>query len=452
MYIHHAHTCMVLQITQQRLPIAQDGILKFDVIDKQGQFQYKAQVRIERIQIEQDSGKSLHNISEEYTLVDLNRAGMGLLEVVFAPDLKTSLEASSCLRAVQKLFRHIGVCDGNMQDGSMRCDVNVSVREHRDVLPIKSVRADNKDKDADDGSSLLQGNRVEVKNINSIQSVNAAANFEINRHISILESDDTFGQETRGYDDASQTTFTMRAKETAVDYRIFPDPDIPVLTITEEDITAAMGSAEGAGRVELPEVTLANMVNTYELELGQAESLLAHPGASAYFEDVYALKEKDGSQSKISGGEIYNWMTGDLLGNLNNNFFNFLNAPIDPSQLHTILVQVASNQISALQAKQVIKCLFETEFLGMDPVALIEKKGWKQISDDSAITRLIEEAISDPKNTKKLETYQSVSSKRDRMTSFFFGEVMKKSKGQASPQAVKHLLAEALLKTLDTTS
>jgi aspartyl-tRNA(Asn)/glutamyl-tRNA(Gln) amidotransferase subunit B len=430
------------------------------VIDKQGQFQYKSQVRIERIQIEQDSGKSLHNISQEFTLIDLNRAGVGLLEIVFAPDLTTPLEASSCLRAIQKLFRHIGVCDGNMQDGSMRCDVNVSVSEHQDALhvPVSSAnQSTNDDINATQPPSihtLIQGNRVEVKNINSIQMVNAAALYEINRHVSILERNETFEQETRGYDDATETTFTMRAKETAVDYRIFPDPDIPVLTLTDEDIEEAKGSAEGEGRVELPEVTLANLVNTYDLQKVQAESLMSLPGSIAYFEEVYALNSSEAdakgnhSQVNISGVEIYNWMTGDMLGNLNANFFSFLNSPVSPSQLYTVIAQVTKNSISALQAKKVIKCLFETKFEGMDPIQVIDINGWKQIADNSVINTLIEESITDPKNLKKLETYQSTENKRDRMTSFFFGDVMKRSKGQASPQSVKPLLAEALAKTL----
>lgn len=414
-------------------------------MDNQGQFQYKSQVRIERIQIEQDSGKSLHNLNKEHTLVDLNRAGMGLLEVVFAPDLKTPLEASSCLRAIQKLFRHIGVCDGNMQDGSMRCDVNVSVREYRDEVAAATPsfnRGSGISSRKDE--PLIQGERVEVKNINSFQMVNAAAQFEINRHISVLENKETFSQETRGYDDKAECTFTMRAKETAVDYRIFPDPDIPVLQITDEDIEAAKGSAEGDGRVELPEVTLANLVNRYNLQMIQAESLLALPGAVDYFEHVY----DDSVADEISGADVYNWMTGDLLGNLNANFVSFVNSPVSPSQLLIVMKQVSEKHISALQAKKVIKCLFESEYEGMDPVEVIEIKGWKQISDDDFILQLIHDAISDPRNLKKLETYQSNEHKRDRMTSFFFGDVMKRSKGQASPQTVKPLLARALTETL----
>lgn len=459
------------QITQQRLPIAQDGMLKFDVVDKQGQFQYNTQVRIERIQIEQDSGKSLHNLSDDFTLVDLNRAGVGLLEVVFAPDLKTPLEASSCLRAIQKLFRHLGVCDGNMQDGSMRCDVNVSVREHRDTLPVisKNGHQENFNSDKDDsegnGGSILQGNRVEVKNINSIQSVQSAAHSEINRHISILESNNLFPQETRGFDDATQTTFTMRAKETAVDYRIFPDPDIPVLTITDEDIAEARGSAEGEGRVELPEVTVRRMVETYGLEARQAESLMGLPGGQTFFEAVHAhthgVTDASNSSSEkrekhrvgegvIGGSDIYNWMLGDLLGNLNNHFFNFLNSPVEPSQLHSLISLVANKDISALQAKKVLKCLFEPEYIGTNPAVVKEAMGFSQVSDEALISQLISQSLADPKNSKKLETYHGVSAKRDRMTSFFVGDVMKRSKGQASPQAVKTLLSEALLETIST--
>ena len=483
---------IIIQITQQRLPIAQNGVLEFDVVDKQGHFQYKTQVRIERIQIEQDSGKSLHNLSDELTLVDLNRAGMGLLEIVFAPDLQTPLEASSCLRAIQKLFRHIGVCDGNMQDGSMRCDVNVSVGEHRDIFPVKSVSSLGEDvQRTDDRSSevtspvdvlvpLVQGNRVEVKNINSIQSVNAAATYEIHRHVDLLEKQNTFQQETRGYDDTNQSTFTMRAKETAVDYRIFPDPDIPVLVLTDSDIQEAMQSAEGEGHVELPEVTLAHMMRVHALDRGQAEGLLALPGALSYFEAMCAIqssaghpaevddetadhkhKHMDATESSSSsssnsdggcggggGSDLYNWMMGDLQGNLNSHYFTFLNSPVQPSQLHSLINQVKEKHISALQAKKVLKCLFEMDYLGMDPLEIIEKKGWKQITDSVSLTPLIQEALFDPKNMKKLQTYQNVSNKRDRMTSFFFGEVMKKSQGQASPQVVKQLLAEALEKTL----
>ena len=423
------------------MPIAQNGMLEFDVIDSQGKFQYKTKVGIERIQMEQDSGKSLHNLNNEITLVDLNRAGVGLLEIVFSPDLKTPHEASSCLRAIQKLLRHIGVCDGNMQDGSMRCDVNVSVHERRSAVP-KGIAAESSQNEVMNGR-VLMGSRVEVKNINSIYSVYAAASYEIQRHISMLESNEFFSQETRGYDDVSETTFNMRAKETAVDYRIFPDPDIPILRITDADIQDALQTAEGLGRVELPDVTIANIIQTYKLDKSQAESLLANSGAHTYFERIREIADNN-----VESVDIYNWMMGDVLGNLNSNYFSFANSPLEPSQLNSVISLVKGNHISALQAKKVIKCLFEAEYIGIDPHELVEQKRWKQITDTSIITKLIEEAIADPNNSKKLHTFQKNVNKRDRMISFFFGEVMKRSKGQASPQSVKELLSDALLQTL----
>ena len=404
---------------------------------------YKTRIGIERIQVEQDSGKSLHDVSDLYTLVDLNRAGVGLLEIVFAPDLSSPVEASSCLRAIQKLLRHLGICDGNMQDGSMRCDVNISVCEHRDSLPLKSVSGND---DSSGSNHLIQGARVEVKNINSMNMVESAAESEIRRHVSLLEEGAVVARETRAYNDSTQETMPLRAKETAVDYRIFPDPDIPFLLLTDNDIAEAKASMMGFS--ELPEVTLANISNSYKLDLIKAESLLSHPGALPYFEKACKINDEYAEEKRVSNVEIYNWMLGDLLANLNFNYFTFENSPVEPNQLHALILLVSSKVISALQAKKVMKCLFENENFGADPNSIIDDLGLRQVSDESYLLPIIEEAISDPNNKKKLNTFLTIPKKRDRMTNFFFGEVMKKSKGQANPLEVKKLLAEALERTL----
>lgn len=360
-----------------------------------------------------------------------------------------------CNRTVSNLYAIIG----NLQDGSMRCDVNVSVAESIEQPTLAEMTSTSTPTPPADSESELEvlgqiiGNRVEVKNINSMQMVTDSAQYEINRHIHTLEMGGFVLQETRGYDDATGSTFAMRAKETAVDYRIFPDPDIPRLILTDEDISLAAGLDGQA--MELPEVTSARLMGTYYLNKSQAEVLITQPDALSYFERASSFcklseeSRQTGTNTDISPGDIFNWMVGDLQGNLNANYFDFSNSPVEPGQLFKVIEVVHKKEISALQGKKLLKFLFAPEHVGADPEVVMVKKGLKQISDEVAILSLVEASICDPNNEKKLDIFKINSHKRPGMESFFFGDVMKRSQGKANPQTVKVVLGKYLLDILN---
>lgn len=435
-YFERKHYCyqdlpLGYQITQHARPIAENGRLEFDVL-KEGVFTHKASVGITRIQLEQDSGKSLYNSHPLYTLVDLNRAGVALLEIVFEPDLRSPEEAASALRAVQKLLRHINICDGNMQEGSMRCDVNVSVEESEESCLARG------------GVEQIRGGRVEVKNINSMSSVAAAARFEANRHVSILERGERIPRETRGYDAGTDSTHRMRSKETAVDYRIFRDPDLPPLLLTDEDIQRALQSAQDG-----LEKTAARLIAEYGLDNQQVDMLLTHQVLKFFEEAVLVSKKNNGSEGTASGSDaevprsVYKWLFGDLMGNLNTYKLTIKECPVTPIQLVAVIKLVESNRISGPQAKTLLKDLFDERKIGVCPEQLVAEYGWEIISDRGLIDSIVEKVINDPQNAKMLQKYLSGN---HRIAKFFFGEVMKVSKGQVDPKALDAILESALIK------
>jgi aspartyl-tRNA(Asn)/glutamyl-tRNA(Gln) amidotransferase subunit B len=433
-YFERKHYCyqdlpLGYQITQQARPIAENGRLDFDV-HKEGVFTHKASVGITRIQLEQDSGKSLYNTHPSYTLVDLNRAGVALLEIVFEPELRSPEEAASALRAIQKLFRHINICDGNMQEGSMRCDVNVSVEESEESCASRG------------GGERIAGGRVEVKNINSMSSVTAAARIEARRHIELLERGERIPRETRGYDAGSDSTHRMRSKETAVDYRIFRDPDLPPLLLSDEDIQRALDSAQ-----EGLEATAARLMANYGLDSQQVDMLVTHQAVRFFEASVLVARRKVGGEhttataAASAPASVYKWLFGDLMGNLNTYKLSVDECPVTPAQLVDVIDLVESSKISGPQAKTLLKDLFDDRRLGADPAKLVVEYGWEVISDRGSIDTIIEEVINDPNNAKMLQKYLSGNA---RIAKFFFGEVMRVSKGQVDPKTLDGILETAL--------
>ena len=434
-YFERKHYCyqdlpLGYQITQQAQPIATNGVLEYDVL-KDGKFTHRASSGIARIQLEQDSGKSLYNAHPKYTLVDLNRAGCALLEIVFDPDMRSPEEAAGALRAVQKLLRHIHICDGNMQNGSMRCDVNISMEE--------CLEDDKNSSSTNSTTQRLVGGRVEVKNINSIQHVATAAAYEASRHIAILNKGDAVPRETRGFDATSDSTYRMRSKETAVDYRIFRDPDLPPLCLTEDDIAAALQTAS-----ENLETTAERLSCQYKLTDKQIDMLITHQ-ALTYFEATMWCVGGEGGEaggdSVTSVASVYNWIFGDLLGNMNTLKQTFTECVVSPDQLSCIITMVDRGEITGLQAKALLKDLFLEENHSIHPQELVHRKGWVKITDTLAIHRILDEILDDPKNDKQLRKYLSGNS---RVSKYFFGEVMRVSKGQVDPKVLDELLGVAL--------
>jgi aspartyl-tRNA(Asn)/glutamyl-tRNA(Gln) amidotransferase subunit B len=428
------------QITQQMKPIALNGRLDFDV-QKDGKFLHKSSVGITRIQMEQDSGKSIHDRHPNHSLVDLNRAGVGLLEIVFEPDLQTADEAVSAIKAVQRLLRHIKICDGNMQDGSMRCDVNISVAEF----------------DSEGKESGLVGDRVEIKNLNSMQRVADAVEYEIQRHIQLLESGQQVPRETRKFDVETGTTCRLRSKETAVDYRIFPDPDLPLLILTEEEIQE-MTSA--GAMPELPDETVSRLAAKYHLTDEQANRLITTAGIRYYEETVATLSQTVVLSPQIHQA-VFHWIFGDVMMHLNELGQTLEESIVTPKQVSDIILMILPHDetqflpsgsgdgeaeehvaISGPQAKTLLRTLFHPTYHGASPGAIVIENRWKLITDPKKIRELAQESVRNPKNSKQLKKY--ISGNQQGMVKFFFGDVMKLGKGQVDPKRIEKIVAEVL--------
>ena len=454
------------QITQQQVPIAVDGHLIFDAIDKTDKESKKSLALIKRIQIEQDSGKSIHDIHPNLSAVDLNRAGVGLLEIVFAPTLRSASEAAAVVKKLQDLFRHIGICDGNMESGSFRIDVNVSMSKKQ----INQTENNNKP---------VLGQRVEIKNLNSIQKLVNAIQYESQRQMTLLEAGQRICLETRGYDSESNSTYHMRLKETSMDYRFFPDPDLPRLVVTEDEIRAIQESIP-----ELPQDTMRRLNEQYGLEESQSLLMISHVGLLHYYESVMSSckKKKKASEDRTNNNNnhnninnnnnnnnnindessndnnnnaseytlhpafVFNWITTELLGLLNTLNLNFQESPISPLQTKDILDNLINGVITAPQAKLLFKILFEEypNNPNISPFNIILEKGWKRVTDVEDIKNLCLDVISDMKHAKQLKKFRDG---KKSMENYFFGEVMKKSKNQACPHTVQKVLKVILEET-----
>jgi len=385
------------QISQFELPVVGKGELTIEV---DGQ---EKVIGVTRAHLEEDAGKSLHEDFHGLSGIDLNRAGTPLLEIVSEPDMRSAVEAVAYMKKIHSLVRYLEVCDGNMQEGSFRCDANVSVR------PVGQEEF---------------GTRAELKNLNSFRFVERAINIEIERQIDILEAGGEVVQETRLYDADKNETRSMRSKEEANDYRYFPDPDLLPLVIEQEFLDVVK-----ADLPELPDAKKARFTTEYSLSVYDAAVLTSSRDLANYFEEVV---KDSGSEAKLCA----NWVMGDLSALLNKNNLDITTSPVSSNQLAGMLKRITDNTISGKIAKQVFEAMWAGEG---DADSIIEAKGLKQVTDSGAIESLIDEILAN--NPKQLEQYRGG---KDKLFGFFVGQVMKASKGKANPEQVNALLKEKL--------
>ncbi|MBS0358801.1 MAG: Asp-tRNA(Asn)/Glu-tRNA(Gln) amidotransferase subunit GatB [Proteobacteria bacterium] len=387
------------QISQYELPIVSKGHL--DIPLENGTTK---RIGITRAHLEEDAGKSLHENFHGHSGIDLNRAGTPLIEIVSEPELYSAKEAISYLKALHSLVRYLDICDGNMQEGSFRCDANVSIKPK--------------------GDSKL-GTRAEIKNVNSFRFVERAINYEIERQISILENGGKITQETRLYDAEKNETRSMRSKEEANDYRYFPDPDLLPLEISAEFIKTIAENLP-----ELPQQKQQRFEREYGLSSYDANVLVSSRELSEYFEKTLAL-------SKVPPKLVVNWVMGDLSAALNQNNLSIEQSPVTPEKLALLLQRIQDNTISGKIAKTVFEALWQGEG---DADTIIAQKGLKQVTDQSAIEKIIDEVLA--KSPSQLEQYRSG---KDKLFGYFVGEVMKATQGKANPQQLNQLLKQKLV-------
>ncbi len=385
------------QISQFELPIVGNGHLDIDLDGA------TKRIGVTRAHLEEDAGKSLHEDFHGLTGIDLNRAGTPLLEIVSEPDMRSAKEAVAYMRKLHELVRYLEICDGNMQEGSFRCDANVSVRPR--------------------GQAEF-GTRAEIKNINSFRFVEKAINHEIERQIDLIESGGKVVQETRLYDANKDETRSMRGKEEANDYRYFPDPDLLPVEITE-----AFKDEVRATLPELPDAKKRRFIEQYGQDDESAATLTSSRQLADYYE---ALVEASGGEAKI----CTNWVTGDVLGALNKAGLEIGQCPVDAERLAGLLQRIADDTISGKIAKQV----FEAMWQGQETAdQIIESQGLKQITDTGAIEAIIDKIIAD--NPGQVEQYLGG---KDKVFGFFVGQVMKEMQGKANPAEVNKILKTKL--------
>ncbi len=385
------------QISQFELPIVAEGELTVQLPD------YEKTVRITRAHLEEDAGKSLHEDFHGMTGIDLNRAGTPLLEIVSEPDMRSAQEAVAYAKALHSLVRWIGICDGNMQEGSFRCDANVSVRPK--------------------GQEAF-GTRCEIKNLNSFKFLEKAIEYEVRRQIELIEDGGTVVQETRLYDPDRDETRSMRSKEEANDYRYFPDPDLLPLVVDEAFLDAAR-----AGLPELPQAMRERFMGDYGLPAYDAGVLTASREMAAYFEDA---AKAFGGEAKIAA----NWIMGDLSAALNKDGKDLADSPISSALLAGLLKRIADGTISGKIAKEVFAAMWAGEG---DADAIIEARGLKQVSDAGAIEKIVDDILA--ANPAQVAEYRAG---KDKVFGFFVGQAMKASKGKANPAQLNDILKKKL--------
>lgn len=371
-------------------------------------------VRINRIQLEQDSGKSLHDGRLGVTLVDLNRAGSALMEIVFEPDLRSSLQAAELLRTLQATLRQLGTCDGNMEDGSIRCDLNVSVKP---------------------AEAKAWGERVEVKNMNSVKSLVTAADFEISRQIESLEGGQAVEAETRAFDVVSGQTRRLRSKEGAVDYRFFPEPDLPPLVLDTHTVKHLRDTLP-----ELPQAAKKRLMQDYGLSRYDASVLVGEAGALTFFEQV-----AKGRDPKV----VANWICNDLFGLLKHEgskYTSIAQSPVTAIRLAKMLDLLKSGTVSVRIAKDLLACMMNEEDAESDPEDIVKRKNWQQITDPKELSELCHRLVADPAHARQLKQYQQG---KGRMKQYFLGQAMKETAGRANPEVLEAAMVQALDKTVE---
>ncbi|MFK8082228.1 MAG: Asp-tRNA(Asn)/Glu-tRNA(Gln) amidotransferase subunit GatB [Granulosicoccus sp.] len=386
------------QISQMAHPVVGEGVITITLPDGT-----EKRVGLTRAHLEEDAGKSVHDLFEGATGIDLNRAGTPLLEIVSEPDMRSATEAVAYARYIHSLVQYIDICDGNMQEGSFRCDANVSVRP--------------------EGSDKL-GTRTEVKNVNSFRFLERAIDFEVERQIDILEEGGSIVQETRLYDADKDETRSMRSKEEANDYRYFPDPDLPPLVIDDAFIDAVAKTMP-----ELPAVRRQRFIDELGIPPADALALCSDKQVANYFEAILAGQS---FTPKLAA----NWVLGDVFGRMNKEDVGLADMPIAASELGMLINRIDDGTLSGKLGKQVFDALWTGE---NDVDAIIEARGLKQISDTGAIEAMVDEVIA--ANPSQLAEYRAG---KEKLLSFFVGAVMKASKGKANPAQLNQMLKEKL--------
>ena len=382
------------QISQYKDPIVGEGFVEIETENGQ------KKIGVERLHLEQDAGKSLHDQDPNFTFVDLNRSGIALMEIVSKPDMSSPEEAVEYVRKVRSILRYLGTCDGNMEQGSLRADVNVSVNKPGNEL----------------------GTRCEIKNLNSFKFIHAAIVYEAKRQIKLIEQGESVNQETRLFNTQSGETRSMRSKEDAHDYRYFPDPDLLPLTLDDDWIKGLQESIP-----ELPDEIKERFINEYSLSSYDANIIVSDKATSEYFEDV--VKNRN---PKL----VTTWVTGELFSILNKKNLIIEDSPITSKQLGELVDNIENGKISNRQAKEVLEEMCES---GKGALDIIDEKGLSQISDENEIESLVDNVLSsNPENVKKYKNG------KDKLFGFFVGEAMKLSKGKANPKIVNDLIKKKL--------
>ena len=379
------------QISQFKHPIVGEGVLRIVLADGSTR-----DIGIERLHLEQDAGKSMHDQHPSKSYIDLNRTGVALMEIVSRPDMRSAAEAAAYVRKLRSILRYLGTCDGNMEEGSLRADVNVSVRRPGEEF----------------------GTRTETKNLNSLRFIQQAIDYEVARQIELIEDGGTVDQETRLFDTSTGTTRTMRSKEDAHDYRYFPDPDLLPLLVTKKEVDDLATALP-----ELPDDIRDRLINDYGLSSYDASVITEEKETAKFYEAASA-----GQDRKL----VANWMTVELFGALNKSGQVLSDCNISPVMLGGLVGMISDGTISGRIAKDVFADMFAT---GKDAALIVDEKGLKQVSDSGTIEALIDTVIA--ANMDKVEEYRGG---KDKLFGFFVGQVMKQSGGQANPSMVNQIL------------
>jgi aspartyl-tRNA(Asn)/glutamyl-tRNA(Gln) amidotransferase subunit B len=393
------------QISQYEEPICADGTVEIDLDES-----IRKRIRVKRIHMEEDAGKSIHDQGAD-TLVDVNRCGVPLIEIVTEPDIASAREAYLYLQRVRQLVTYLGICDGNMEEGSLRCDANVSVRKR--------------------GETRL-GTKTEVKNMNSFKNVERALEFEIRRQISLLEDGGQVTQETLLWDADAGVAIPMRSKEEAHDYRYFPDPDLVPVVVDEAWLTAVRASVP-----ELPQIRRDRYIEQFSLPRYDADVLTTEKGTADYFEAALdALNANSRSDPKENAKAMSNWVMTDVLRVMSERKVGIERFPVQPARLAAMIGLIQKGTISGKIAKEVFEEMLSS---AEEPLTIVERKGLVQVSDEGAIEQIIDQVLA--VNAKQVDHYLAGN---DKIFGFFVGESMKLTKGKANPRVVNELLKRKL--------
>ncbi len=386
------------QISQFERPIVETGSVEIELEDGT-----KKIIGVTRAHLEEDAGKSLHEDFHGMTGIDLNRAGTPLLEIVSEPDMRSAQEAVAYMKKIHSLVQYLGICDGNMAEGSFRCDANVSIRPqgHKEL-----------------------GTRTELKNINSFRFVERAINYEVQRQIELIEEGGKVTQETRLYDADAHETRSMRSKEEAMDYRYFPDPDLLPVVIDDDYLDACRATLP-----ELPDAKRQRFIDEHALSVDDASVLTSNRNLATYFEETVVAAK---GETKLAA----NWIMGEVIGGLNKSGLDITNSPLSAERLGGMLIRIADDTISGKIAKQVFEALWQSDEAAD---AIIESRGLKQVTDSGAIEKVIDEIIAN--NPGQVEQYRAG---KDKLFGFFVGQVMKAMQGKANPAQVNEILKKKL--------